>query len=353
MQKWIKEVGRGKRGAKDLSYEEALEAAKCITSGDATEAQMAAFLMAERIKTESPYELLAFILEYRRHTERLEQASAAGGVLDCGGPYNGRNSFAATIPVNILLAQQGLPVFLHASESLPPKNGTSLKTILEKLSVPVAQKKGEVQAALEAVNIGFAWTDKLCPPLAALRKVRMEMGVRTIMNTVEKLLDMSGANSIILGVFHRTAVNKIVPSLQQLNYERAYIVQGVEGSEDLPVHRSSFIYKISREASESVIIDPSDYGLKHVKELNKEVLDADEQAGLMIQLLAGEQTESLEPYRNQVVLNAGLRFYLLGHTSTIEEGTILADRLLAEKKGEEHLNLWRGVLQGISAHDNF
>ncbi|KSU85498.1 anthranilate phosphoribosyltransferase [Fictibacillus enclensis] len=346
MQKWIKEVGRGKRGAKNLSYEEALEAAKCITSGEATEAQMAAFLMAERIKTESPDELLAFIHEFRRHTQRLEEPRAAGGILDCGGPYNGRNSFAATIPVNILLSQQGLPVFLHASESLPPKNGTSLKTILEKLSVPVAQTKGEVLAALEAVNIGFAWTDKLCPPLADLRKIREEMGVRTIMNTVEKLLDMSGANSIILGVFHRTAVNKIVPSLQQLNYERAYIVQGVEGSEDLPVHRSSFIYNISTESSESIIIDPSDYGLKHEKELNKEVLSADEQAGLMTQLLAGEQSDALLPYRNQVVLNAGLRFYLLGHTPTIEEGTQLADRLLSQKKGEEQLILWRGVLQG-------
>lgn len=71
----------GKRGAKDLSYEEALEAAKCITSGEATEAQMAAFLMAERIKTESPDELLAFIHEFRRHTQRLEQPRAERGIL--------------------------------------------------------------------------------------------------------------------------------------------------------------------------------------------------------------------------------------------------------------------------------
>ncbi|MDN4074469.1 anthranilate phosphoribosyltransferase [Fictibacillus terranigra] len=339
MQQWIKEVGRGKRGAKDLTYEEALKAAACITEGEATDAQIAAFFMAERIKMETPDELLAFIHEFRNHTGHLTRNTRK--ILDCAGPYNGRNSFAATIPVSILLSQQGLPVFLHADESLPPKHGTSLKTILEHLKVPVAQNLKEIESSLDRTAIGFGWTEKLCPPLGSLRDIRKEIGVRTIMNTVEKLLDISSAAYIILGVFHRTAVNKIIPSLQRLNYEKAFIVQGAEGSEDLPVHRSSFIYEVTREKSESIIINPEDYGIKHAKEINKERLTPAEQTTIIESVLAGERSEKLIPYRNQVVLNAGLRFYILGHTQSVAKGTALAEQLLNDRKGLEQLQSWQ------------
>ncbi|UZJ80914.1 anthranilate phosphoribosyltransferase [Fictibacillus sp. KU28468] len=349
MQQWIKEVGRGKRGAKDLTYEEALKAAACIASGVATDAQIAAFFMAERIKMETPDELLAFIHEFRNHTEHLTQQTTRK-ILDCGGPYNGRNSFAATIPVSILLSQQGLPVFLHADESLPPKHGTSLKTILEHLKVPIAHSLEEVESSLDQTEIGFGWTEKFCPPLGSLRRIRKEIGVRTIMNTVEKLLDISSAKYIILGVFHRSAVNKIIPSLQRLTYEKAFIVQGVEGSEDLPVHRSSFIYEVTQEKSESIIINPEDYGLKHAKEVNKENLTPDVQCTTIQRVLAGEKSGEIAPYRNQVVLNAGLRFYILGHTSSMAEGTALAEQLLNAHKGMEQLQRWQHQAHSAYTH---
>lgn len=339
MQKWIKEVGRGKRGAKDLNYEESRQAAAEIVSGQATDAQIAAFFMAERIKMETPEELLGFIHEYRENTKRLPIKTS--GLLDCGGPYNGRNTFAATIPVSILLSEQGLPVMLHASESLPPKNGTSLKTILEKLSIPIGVNVSELQLALKHGGAAFAWSDHFCPSLANLRRIRKEIGVRTMMNTVEKLLDIGNASYIILGVFHRTAVNKIIPSLQKLNYEKAFIVQGVEGSEDLPVHRSSFIYKITADTHKSVIIDPEEFGLKHSKEVNKEILSADQQSSIIQRVLSGDDASELSAYRAQVVLNAGVRYCLLGHTSTIGEGTALADQQLKEGAGERHLSLWQ------------
>lgn len=101
MQQWIKEVARGKRGARDLTYEEARQAAEAIVTGNASPAQTAALLIAERIKTESPEELFAFTEALRNSSESLSLSRAVKeAVIDFAGPYTGRHSFLATIPVS-------------------------------------------------------------------------------------------------------------------------------------------------------------------------------------------------------------------------------------------------------------
>lgn len=121
MQQWIKEVARGKRGARDLAYEEAKQAAEAIVTGNASPAQTAAFLIAERIKTESPEELLAFTEALRNSSETLSLSKAVkDAVIDFAGPYTGRHSFLATIPVSLLLSGYGIPAFLHSSDAYRP-----------------------------------------------------------------------------------------------------------------------------------------------------------------------------------------------------------------------------------------
>nr|WP_317853516.1 hypothetical protein [Neobacillus sp. Marseille-Q6967] len=140
MQQWIKEVARGKRGSRDLSYGETLEAARMIISGEATDAQVAAYFIAQRLKTESSDELLAFVHAFQENTQKLPiQPAISDRLIDFAGPYTGRNLFATTIPTAILLAESGIPVLLHSSESLPPKFGTSLADILNELGVCTTQ----------------------------------------------------------------------------------------------------------------------------------------------------------------------------------------------------------------------
>ncbi|WP_257351613.1 anthranilate phosphoribosyltransferase [Pseudalkalibacillus decolorationis] len=344
MKQWIKEVGRGKRGARDLEYNEALQAADSIINGGSTDVQIAAFLVAERIKTESSDELLAFIDQYRASSHRLPFAKESKKVIDFAGPYDGRKTFAATIPVSILLSESGVPVFLHGSDPLPPKNGVSIKSIFENLHVPIAKTVKEASESLERANIGFACTEKFCISLANLRQLREQIGVRTVLNTVEKLLNLSNAKSIMLGVFHKTAVNKLIPIMQTLAYEEAFIVQGVEGSEDLPVHRNSFIYKITNDSSDSMIVNPEEYGLKRKQRDEKEFIPLEEQVAIIQRLLDGEQSDDIEDYRAQVIFNAGVRYYLFGYSNSIEEGIQVAKRQLIEKKGTERLERWQNLL---------
>ena len=341
MQQWLKEVARGKRGSKDLSYEETLSLASYICEGKATDAQIAAYLIAERMKTESPEELLAFIQVLEQKTDKIRlKDSRLEKVIDFAGPYTGRNLFAATIPVAILLAEQEIPIFLHSSQSLPPKYGASLLEIVEQLGVKISDSADTLSRIIETTNLGFAWTDKFCPTLGELRNIRTEIGVRTLLNTAEKLLNITSAKSIILGAYHRTAINKIVPIFQNLSYENIYIVQGVEGSEDLPVHRNSFIYKVIKGEMETFIVKPEDYGL-FSEEQEKVKLTASEQASKIIAILSGDDNQSLTYERNQVLFNAGIRYFLFGRCKSIEEGIYLANQQLIAKRGIEKLDIWR------------
>ncbi|MCL6592617.1 MAG: anthranilate phosphoribosyltransferase, partial [Alicyclobacillus sp.] len=305
----------GQKGARDLSFAEAYCAAVDILEGRATDAQTAAFLMAERMKGESVEELLAFI---RALTERNPPPLRPdSGVLDCAGPYDGRSrSFAATIPVAMVLAAAEVPVFLHAPEALPPKNGVSLKAIVRELGLPVGV------TSILGGRFTFVDPEELHAPLRALRRIREELGVRTLFNTAEKFLNLAGAKYQITGVFHGTAMDKVVQLLTRLPYGRGMVVQGVDGSEDLPVHRATAVCLVEAGRANRFFIHPEELGLK--AEAAPVRLSAAEQAEHTRAILRGEP----HPYRNAVLLNSGVRLWLVERVASVQDGVALARSIL-------------------------
>ena len=339
MQQWLKEVARGKRGSKDLDYQQTKEVAQRIINGDATEAQIAAYLIALRLKTESPEELLAFVHAFQEESIKLKSSNQP--IIDLANPYNGRNSFTGSIPTAILLAESGLPVFLHGSDALPPKYGIAMKEILSHLGVNVFQQAPELEKSLQEAGIAFAETEEYCQSLGRLRKIRKELGVRTLFNTVEKLLNLANAESLMMGAFHRTAINKIAPIFKDLSYQNVYVVQGMEGSEDLPVHRNSFIFKITDNETESFIVNPEEYGLS-AAEFDKEIkLSAKEQSDITMAILGGEKSISHQYFYNQVLFNTGIKYYLFGAVKDIGEGIEIAKEQLMGQKGLRQLEKWK------------
>lgn len=115
-----------------------------------------------------------------------------------------------------------------------PKRGTCLKELLSGLNVEVNMPVKQWEMVFSRIHIGFIWTEKICPPFRHLRKVREEIGLRTMINTVEKVMNPIQSKSIIIGVNHRTAMSHLVEILPRAGFETSYIVQGIEGAEELP-----------------------------------------------------------------------------------------------------------------------
>jgi anthranilate phosphoribosyltransferase len=334
MHRFLKEVGRGKKGARDLTYEEALEVAQLMLSGEATDAQIGAFLQAERIKGETVEELLAFLHQLQSQAQRIPHDFP--DLLDTAGPYDGRSkSFMATIVSSLVVAAAGGRVVMHASETLPPKYGVVLSDVLSKLGIRMEHSVEGALLRLQQTGICALATESFCPPLARLRKIREELGIRTLWNTVEKALNLGNATYSILGVFHGAALEKAAELQKHLNFRRSLVVQGMEGSEDIPLHRPSRMIWIEQDSIREIRIDPAAYGMTGEKQL--EILTADQQAEHVLAILNNQP----DPYYTHSVLNSGIKLWLYGKTPDLQEGIELAKTLLSDGKVRETWNLWK------------
>lgn len=337
MKQWIKTVGTGKMGSRHLTYDEAVAAAHAIARGESTDAQTAAFLMAMRMKGEADEEMMGFIDVFRKYSLPYRSFSHS---LNCSGPYDGRLYFPVTIPVSLLLASVGFPQVLHGSESLPPKLGQSLKELLEGLGIQVELEAREWERIFLSLHIGFIWTDMICPPFGLVRHVREQMGLRTFLNTVEKVINPVHSLNIIIGVNHKSALDHLIHLLPKSGFETAYIVQGMEGSEDLPTYKNSSIRKVTPWGDESSTIDPSTFGFHGVP---LEKCSKERQLQLLTRVIQGDDSPEISNERDHVIFNAGLRLYWFDKVGSYEEGFQLARSLLQRKEAQKLLNKWRDL----------
>ncbi len=331
MRQFIKEVGRGKEGSRDLTHEEALEAARLIMDGASSEAQTAALLMAIRVKGEAPLEIAAFAEALQEKSRRVEVAQEQLPFLvDCAGPHDGRKGFAATIPVSVLSAAAGLPTLLHSSPSLPPKLGCSLEDILQAAGLNPLASAGDLREDLRRHGLGYYSAEIICPPLARLRRLREEIGLRTVLNTSEKFINAGGARNLLVGVNHQSAVDRL--SLMPLpeGVEKTVIVQGLDGSEDLPVHKISSAVVLTRgKRPRAIPMDPTTFGLGG--QLRKDYT-AQKQAEIIERILSGEEHPSLRAERNLVAYNTAFRLWIFGARNSMNEGLETALELLHSGK---------------------
>jgi anthranilate phosphoribosyltransferase len=342
MIQWIKAVGTGKMGSRHLSYDEAVAAAHFISRGEATDAQVAAFLMAERMKGESDEEIMAFIDVFRRYSLPLASFSDS---LNCAGPYDGRHYFPITIPVSLLLASVGFSQVLHGSESLPPKLGMSVKDLLEGLGVCIDVGAIEWERSFAENHIGFIWSEHMCPPLGRIRHIREQMSLRTLINTVEKVINPIHSNNIVIGVNHKTAMQHLVQILPKAGFQTAYIVQGIEGSEDLPIYKHSALRKVTGWGDESSMIDPAMFGFRS-EPLEK--ISNEAQLQLMQRIIAGDESADIKAERDHVIFNTGLRLFWFDKVASYEEGFQLAKQLYFRKEARRVLNKWVELSQAGS-----
>ena len=338
----LKEVARGKRGARDLNEEEALQAAELILTRAATPAQIGAFFIAERIKMESVEELEAFVRACRKYALRTNEVQQG---IDCAGPYDGRkSSFFATFAVSFVLAAAGLPVTLHAAASLPPKWGVTLLDVVRAAGIPANELSQETSIeAAKRSGVLLIDSERWCPPLKGIRPIREELGMRTVLNTAEKLIDYAHSPFLAFGVYHNTVFDRLSRLLLKLDYRKAIVVQGPEGSEDLFIDRPTRAFVVKDGAFALNVFDPETYGLE-AKLPDRPNADwtAEDQLAVTEAVLAGEADLA---YTNQVLFNGAARLHLADRVDSLEEGLYTCKAVIDNGAAREAYIRWRNALQ--------
>ena len=315
----IKAVGTGPRGSRALTFEEARGAAAGLLAGEVSPVQAGAFLVAMRIKGETPAELAGITQALRDAARTAAPEPAPGGrpIVACAGAYDGiTDAPHLSLAAAVLAAAAGARVVVHCASTIGPKRGTTAADVLAALGGPLRPEPAESLAMLERADVALVHAGAAIPGWDALAEVRDEIGLRGPLHTAEKLVDHLGATCFVVGHTHSSYRERILGALRLLGAQRAIAVRGMEGTDILRAARPS----AADAAGPLEIADQPGHVLRG---------DADPQvsADLTRAIVAGKDHAIAS---RTALLSAGLRLYAAGRCDSVGAGAALASAAVAD-----------------------
>ena len=287
---YIKAVGIGKKHNRDLNIDETCDAVKMMLDKQAHPEQVAAFLLGWRIKPETNDEFLGML----RAFDTFVQTTEIKNSIELGYPYDGKVKNPYLFP---LIAKElqpfGLNLIVSGDHLQPAKGGLTTKDICTNMS-------------LES-NIHFFDRADYFPQLSALTEVRNRLGLRTALNSAERLLNPAQSKHAIIGAFHKPFVDKYI-KMYEGHYKRLAVLKAVEGAPEILGKCTCWIS--DEKGVSEIAIDPGYYGINYEKSWDAITLEES------IELTMNPSKELL----GLVKLNAALHLYLFEKANSIEEG---------------------------------
>ena len=295
----------------DLSVEEAKKAQEIILTGQATDAQIAAFLTALRMKGETIDEItgLASVLRDKANTiapkvDKHVDLVGTGG--DCTYSFNISTTSA------FVVAAAGLPVAKHGNRSISSKSGAG--DVLEALGVNISADPDVVSRCVETVGIGFMFAPHFNPAMKYVGKVRKELGFRTVFNTLGPLSNPSRAKAMVVGVYDKNLTETIANAMMNMGVERALVVSGNDNMDEITLTGATTISEIKDNTVNTYTVTPEQFGFETVELKELQGGDGKVNAQITKDILSGKEKGAK---RNIVLLNAGATLYAGGMCSSI------------------------------------
>ncbi|MDG6898186.1 MAG: anthranilate phosphoribosyltransferase [Nitrososphaerota archaeon] len=296
-----------------------------IVEGGASQAQMGAFLVALRAKGESPDEIAAFASALRGYSVRIHPAVGGRLVDTCGTGGDTSKTFNVSTISAVVAAGAGASVAKHGNRSVTGRCGSA--DLMESLGFNLAVEPPRVEESIERNGIGFMFAPTFHPAMKKVAPVRKEVGVRTIFNLMGPLLNPAGANSQLVGVYAPTLVPVMAEVLGKLGTERAMVVHGLEGMDEISVSEKTLISTLNEDSISTREYSPSDFGLQDGRASVSEPSGPDEAAALAVGLLSGRGTETAS--MRMVLANASASLVVAGLADSLPHGVELARRSIA------------------------
>ncbi len=300
-----------------LSAAEAEAAMGEIMSGGATDAQIAAFAVALRMKGETVEEIAGCARAMRAKATRIEAPCA--DVLDtCGTGGDARGTFNVSTAAALVAAGAGCCVAKHGNRAVSSASGSA--DVLRELGVRVDAPVPLVERSLREAGIGFLFAPALHGAMKHAIGPRREMGIRTVFNILGPLTNPAGARRQLLGVYDPALLETMAAVLASLGSLRCLIVHGDDGLDELTTTTTSRVCEMGEGRLRSYTVAPEQVGLPRARLDDLRVASAAESAAIIRAVLAG----GAGPHRDVVVLNAAAALLAGGKASGLPDGCRLA-----------------------------
>ena len=319
----IKEAIAKLVGGADLREGEMVAAMTEIMEGQATPAQIGAFMTALRLKGETSEEVTGAARVMRLKATRIDARSST--IVDtCGTGGDGSNTFNISTTAAFVVAAAGLTVAKHGNRAVSSSCGSA--DVLEALGVNIDAKPEIVEECIQQLGIGFLFAPKLHGAMKYAIGPRREIGIRTIFNMLGPLTNHAGATCQLIGVYDAKLTEMFAAVLKNLGTRRAFIVHGADGLDEATVTGETRVSELKDGTIRTYNLDPVDYFGEIYPAADLTGGDAAVNAQIIKEVLTGEDDG---PRRKIVALNAALAIVAGGKADTVREGIAVAEACIA------------------------
>jgi anthranilate phosphoribosyltransferase len=319
-----------------LTEDEAASAFETIIRGDATPSQIAGFLVALRMKGETPDEITGFARTARAMATPI---AIDGALLDtCGTGGDGLATFNISTLAAMVAAASGVKVAKHGNRAASSMCGSA--DVLEQLGVKIDLGPEGVARCIDEAGIGFLFAPVFHPSFRFAGVPRRELGLRTVFNVLGPLCNPAGAKYQALGVADGSMAGKMADVLLRLGVERAIVFHAGDGMDELSVSAPSFVIEIDG-ARKEYELDPAELGLKAAPVDSMRGGGPEENARIALEVLQGAKG----PRRDVVLLNSAAALRAAGQANTWKEGLGMAAEAIDSGRAGEVLQRWVKISQ--------
>ena len=321
----------------NLNEEQMVEVMDEIMSGEATPAQIAAFITALRIKGETVEEISGAAKVMRDKATRIStgiDTQNNGIVVDtCGTGGDGSGTFNVSTASAFVVAGAGITVAKHGNRSISSKCGSA--DVLEAAGVVLDLAPEAIGECIRKVGIGFLFAPALHGAMKYAIGPRKEIGVRTIFNVLGPLTNPAGANVQVLGVFAGELTEPLAEVLGKLGARRALVVHGEGNLDELTVTGKTRVSELKDGMVTTYTVRPSDVGLNSAALADLQGGDTAEESAKQLQAILSGETG---PKRDMVLLNSGAALMAAGRCDDISAGVSLAAEIIDSGKAKKKLD---------------
>lgn len=314
----------------DLTERETVDTMNEIMSGEATPAQVAAFITALRIKGETIEEITGAARVMREKSTKIHTKHPF--VIDtCGTGGDGAHTFNISTTSAFVVAGTGIPVAKHGNRAASSQSGGA--DVLKALGVNIEIGPEQVGACINDVGIGFLFAVTLHGAMRYAIGPRQEIGIRTIFNALGPLTNPAGAQAQVLGVYTPALTEPLAHVLKNFGTHRAFVVHGGDGLDEITTTTTTQVSELVGGAVNTYTLDPTELGIPTAQPSDLKGGAPEENAEMTLSVLRGEKG----PKRDIVLLNAAAAIVAGGKAEDITAGLAAAAESIDSGRALEKL----------------
>jgi anthranilate phosphoribosyltransferase len=295
----------------DLRADEASEAMRLILEGQASTPQVAAFLVALRMKGETADELFGFARAMRDKVNRVDAGLDSEPLVDTCGTGGGCSTFNVSTIAAFVIAGAGVRVAKHGNRSFSSRCGSA--DILEALGVNIHLTPEQMGESIREAGIGFLFAPALHPAMKHAQPARAELKMRTVFNLLGPLTNPAGARAQVIGAPAPEAAELMAQALCRLGVDHAFVVHGFDGMDEVSTTGATLVYEITGGELKKHVWMPRDFGVPPSMLADLEGGDPARNAEIARAVLSGVRG----PQRDIVAVNAAVGLVASGKAADL------------------------------------